>query len=76
MFQLAIDRPSISHGTSSQRTSGADMIWSINSSVLMPLVLPAVHEEGPSHQPRSTLTNKPWARRSTNASTAMSRAAQ
>ena len=55
-FQLAMDRPSISHGTSSQRTTGAAMIWFSNSCAVSPPTdrPPIVQLDGPSHQPRST----------------------
>jgi len=33
---------------------GADMICSINASVLRPVVSPELQDDGPSHQPRST----------------------
>ena len=54
-FQLAMDRPSISQGTSSQRTTVADMICASNCSGLSAdRSPPALQVAGPGHQPRST----------------------
>ena len=53
-FHDAMDSPSISHATSSQRTTGAVRIWSSNSCGLKPSTDPAEQLCGPSHQPRST----------------------
>ena len=54
MFQLAMDKFSNSQGTSSQRTSGAFMIWSKSSSVETSAAEEEVQVDGPCHQPRST----------------------
>jgi hypothetical protein len=53
-FHDAIDSPSNSHATSSQRTSGAARIWSSSWSGVRFPIGPEVQVSGPCHQPRST----------------------